>query len=75
MPESRRKAQTGANQFVGKVASAIHMGAEIHYEVRCVVGPLMVVSPSDGGIPFAPGDAVGISFGGGDCVVFAATGQ
>ena len=70
VPESKRKAQGGANQFVGKVANAVHMGAEIHYEVRCVAGPLIVVSPSDGNSPFTLGETVGISFGRGDCVVF-----
>ncbi len=70
LPEAKRKALVGANQFIGKITNAVHMGAEIHYTVSCALGPLMAVSPSDGGTPFVLGETVGISFSSGDCVLF-----
>ncbi|MGO4441071.1 ABC transporter ATP-binding protein [Rhizobium sp. RAF56] len=73
MPEHDKGSQPEANQFFGKITSVLHMGAEIHYQVSCAVGNLMVVRPSDGAIPFSNDDRVGLSFSGRDCAVFPVT--
>lgn len=65
-------AAMGANQFGGEVMQARYMGAEIHYQISSVLGPLMVVEPSTRANPFSRADKVKISFCAEDCIVFPA---
>ena len=60
----------GANQFDGQVLQARYMGAEIHYQIGSILGPLMVVEPSSRHKPFDRGAKVKISFCAEDCLVF-----
>ena len=62
----------GANQFAGEVAHARYMGAEIHYQISSVIGPLMVIEPSTRAKPLDRTDKVKISFCAEDCIVFRA---
>lgn len=66
------QAGSAANQLPGTVVDMVNMGPEIHYNVECATGPLMVVEPNRGGERFGRGDKVCIGFRAEDCVVLPA---
>ncbi|MVW71683.1 ABC transporter ATP-binding protein [Bordetella sp. 15P40C-2] len=61
-PEKLLPVAAGQGKLDGRVTTRYFLGSQWQYELDTPVGPLLMVTPNDGGAPHAPGDMVGLDW-------------